>query len=182
MFFSVCHSMMLLFHYSVASCHFIWRQNIRRMMYFVYSILCHVEKIPFLNQCHRNNIEKSSFHYLFEWCVCVCLCVGERKCGFSLRFCNVYFSVVIIVSINLYWQALVNFLLALSSVLRDKRKRVWQNNDESNGATRRNSLTHWNWRKKRRREKNKYRYIEMSPIIWLNDDCIGFYFEHSNLV
>lgn len=41
----------------------------------------------------------------------------------------VYFSVVIIVSINSYWQLgeFVNFLLALSSVLKDKPEiRIWR--------------------------------------------------------
>lgn len=41
--------------------------------------------------------------------------------------CNVYFSVVIIVSINLYWQPLVNFLLALSSAFKRRKRsgKLW---------------------------------------------------------
>lgn len=54
--------------------------------YKLSTICVHVEWIPFLNQCHRNNIEKSCFYYLFEWqlnrtshCVCVvCACECDR--------------------------------------------------------------------------------------------------------
>lgn len=105
--------------------------------------LLRVEWIPFLNQCHRNNIEKSCFYYLFEWQLnrtshCVFVHVSAMEIGIDGErvreievvnlnvplsvSCNVYFSVVIIVSINLYWQPLVNFLLALSSVCQRREK------------------------------------------------------------
>lgn len=137
--------------------------------FIYYSTLFHVEWIPFLNQCHRNNIEKSCFYFIYSndnWIalaiVCVSVCVRKRKIvNFPLPLsvsCNVYFSVVIIVSINLYWQPLVNFLLALSSVLKDKREKgslISKITSERGKRrrikwnTRRISLTHWNWCRKK---------------------------------
>lgn len=73
---------------------------------------------------------------------------------------NCVFSVVIIVSINLYWQLgeFVNFLVALSSVLKDKPiEWEWDAERERKAATKEKAMTHFSAH--RTRCKNQIKQI-----------------------
>lgn len=105
-----------------------------------------------VNQCHCNNVKKvASIIYSDDNCFCFGL-QNINRSGWAPCVCVrmssvVYFSVVIIVSINLYWQLgeFVNFLLALSSALKDEpiRKKTHTPRASATAAASNIDATYW---------------------------------------